>query len=412
MPGLATNTTYYVRAYATNGVGTGYGNQVTFATIDGTISVVTNSATADICTNACNAQITVVSTASNTCNIPIIGRGVQLADNPSFSNASLVSNGNGVGAYTTSLDNLTCNTQYYARAYVIRTVSPNVVVYGNVIPIKTITTEPSMSVSITQTKYCEATVSITNINNGCRDTATYSVTLYDQTVGNGGTITGLFANTNYQWNGEITNSLKTVYYYGIITTMSRVVAEVVVTHSEITSNSVKLTLSITNTPNPSVVSTSITLNGVGTVTSTGSFFHTFIGLTPSTNYNYNGNAISSCNDQGFSGNLGFKTSEAPTCTPATVVAVSASSGGNPLKGIMFGKVTSQGTFPVTSVYFKWGTTSNNYPNTRSATYPGVNGIFDSGFFDISPNVLYYFRVYAVTECDISESLESSFQYIP
>jgi hypothetical protein len=37
MTGLNLNTTYYVRAYATNSMGTGYGNEVSFTTSDGSI---------------------------------------------------------------------------------------------------------------------------------------------------------------------------------------------------------------------------------------------------------------------------------------------------------------------------------------------------------------------------------------
>ena len=323
MPGLTPNTTYYVRAYATNGVGTGYGNQVSFATIDATVSAVTNSATAGICTNSCLTEITVVSTASNTCNAPIDSRGIRWSENSNMSGGGSQPNGSGVGSYTTLTTNdLVCNRLYYVQAYVLR--PGNVFVYGNIISLTTLTTEPSMSVSVTQTKYCEATVSITNIINGCNDTATYSVTMAGYTVGNGGTITGLLPNTLYYWSGQITNSLTTVYYTGNITTMSLVLPDVVVAHSEITSTSVKLTLTIPNSPNPAVVSTSITINGVGTVTSTGPFSHTFTGLTPSTSYNYSGRATNSCNYQVFGGNLGFTTLAAPVCTNPTVTTLSTS----------------------------------------------------------------------------------------
>jgi uncharacterized protein (TIGR02145 family) len=42
MTGLSAKTTYYVRAYATNGAGTAYGNQVSFTTSEGQISFNTN----------------------------------------------------------------------------------------------------------------------------------------------------------------------------------------------------------------------------------------------------------------------------------------------------------------------------------------------------------------------------------
>jgi hypothetical protein len=46
LPSLAANTTYYVRAYATNSTGTAYGNEVTFKT---SAAVTTNTGVTDIC---------------------------------------------------------------------------------------------------------------------------------------------------------------------------------------------------------------------------------------------------------------------------------------------------------------------------------------------------------------------------
>ncbi|RKS21851.1 gliding motility-associated-like protein [Flavobacterium endophyticum] len=85
MAGLNSGTTYYVRAYATNSVGTGYGPQVTFTTVannNPTISAVANQA---VCANAATAalaftvadvetaavNLTVTRSSSNTTLVPV-----------------------------------------------------------------------------------------------------------------------------------------------------------------------------------------------------------------------------------------------------------------------------------------------------------------------------------------------------
>ena len=54
--GLTPNTTYYVRAYATNSLGTSYGNNLSFTTCPNTIATI--SGTATVCLNAANPNIT------------------------------------------------------------------------------------------------------------------------------------------------------------------------------------------------------------------------------------------------------------------------------------------------------------------------------------------------------------------
>lgn len=112
---LSLNTTYFVRAYATNMHGTYYGEEKTFTTNDGSVVVTTNNVTNVTPTSAtCGGTVTVSS--GNT--FPITSRGVCWATthNPTIDNAH-TSDGSGVCSFISSITGLTVNTNYYVRAY-------------------------------------------------------------------------------------------------------------------------------------------------------------------------------------------------------------------------------------------------------------------------------------------------------
>lgn len=111
---LTDGTTYYVRAYATNSVGTGYGNEVTFATsqVIGA-TVVTTEATLVTSTSATSGG-----NITDDGGGAITARGVCWAttQNPTTAN-STTSNGTGTGTFTSNLTGLSDGTTYYYRAY-------------------------------------------------------------------------------------------------------------------------------------------------------------------------------------------------------------------------------------------------------------------------------------------------------
>ncbi len=127
---LATNTTYYVRAYAVNEAGTGYGNNVTFKTIQ--IPVV---ATANI-TNITQFSLRGGGTVTSPGGLSITERGIcwGSVSNPTVKD-SKKSEGSGTGDFVVAVSGLDINTTYYVRAYA---VSVEGTVYGNEIIIKTL----------------------------------------------------------------------------------------------------------------------------------------------------------------------------------------------------------------------------------------------------------------------------------
>lgn len=113
MTKLDENTTYYVRAYATNKNGTNYGEQITVTTNEG-LPVVTTHAPTDIVVNAASAGGYIISNSG----YAITARGIcySTAENPTTDD-SRIEVGNGVGRFYTRITGLSKNTTYYVRAY-------------------------------------------------------------------------------------------------------------------------------------------------------------------------------------------------------------------------------------------------------------------------------------------------------
>lgn len=113
MTGLTPNTTYHVRAYATNSSGTAYGEDRSFTTIDGLPTVTISAATNISATSAVlNGDVT------NDYGSAVTERGFCWSTNqyPTI-NDSHIGVGSGTGAFNGSATNLTLNTTYYVRAY-------------------------------------------------------------------------------------------------------------------------------------------------------------------------------------------------------------------------------------------------------------------------------------------------------
>ena len=117
---LTANTTYYVRAYATNVMGTAYGEQRSFTTEEEeaelTPPTVITSEVIDITETTAVSGGNVTSDGGAT----VTARGIcwSTSQNPTIDdNDGITTDGNGTGTFTSNLINLTANTTYYVRAY-------------------------------------------------------------------------------------------------------------------------------------------------------------------------------------------------------------------------------------------------------------------------------------------------------
>ena len=111
---LTEGATYYVRAYATNQLGTAYGQQLSFATIAEALPTVTTYEASNISYTSATLRGSVTNNGGGT----ITDRGIcySTSQNPTIS-SSKIAIGSGTGSFSGSITNLSENTTYYARAY-------------------------------------------------------------------------------------------------------------------------------------------------------------------------------------------------------------------------------------------------------------------------------------------------------
>lgn len=116
LPNLQDGVTYYVRAYATNGKGTAYGEQKTFTTTSYYAPTVSTNAPQNISftTTTCGGKVLTDGALS------ITDKGICYGTSPSPTvNSQKISCGTGLGDFTCTLSNLRDSTVYYARAYAV-----------------------------------------------------------------------------------------------------------------------------------------------------------------------------------------------------------------------------------------------------------------------------------------------------
>ncbi len=147
MTGLEANTKYYVRAYATNGAGTAYGNQLEFSTAkDPDLPALTTSTISDI------TSYTAVSGGeiSEQGSSEVLLRGVcwSLSANPTIDD-EYTEDGAGTGTYTSSITGLYSGTTYYVRAYATNSYG---IAYGNELSFTTLPGPSTVEIGVLRSK--------------------------------------------------------------------------------------------------------------------------------------------------------------------------------------------------------------------------------------------------------------------
>ena len=132
LTGLTANSQYYIRAYATNSVGTGYGNEQVITTLPNPVlPTITTTSVTNITQTTATSGGNVISDGGAS----VTARGVcwSSTPNPNTSN-SHTNNGTGTGAFVSNLIGLTPSTLYYVRAYATNSSGTS---YGNQVSFNT-----------------------------------------------------------------------------------------------------------------------------------------------------------------------------------------------------------------------------------------------------------------------------------
>jgi uncharacterized protein (TIGR02145 family) len=122
---LNPGTTYYVRAYATNSAGTGYGDQVSFTTHPIEVAILT---TIIQLINYTTVESGGIMTSDGGGNITEMGICWGTTVNPTLNDSKMSYSPVGFGNFLMFINNLQPSTKYYVRAYAINAVG---IGYGN-----------------------------------------------------------------------------------------------------------------------------------------------------------------------------------------------------------------------------------------------------------------------------------------
>ena len=245
--GLTAGTSYHVRAYATNSVGTAYGSDLQFTTVVTlTIPTVTTTAASSITQTTATSGGNISTDGGAT----VTARGVcwSTSASPTILD-SHTTDGTGPGTFTSSITGLTVGTPYHVRAYATNSIGT---AYGSdlqfttsVAIVPTITTTAVSSIAQTTA----TTGGAISTDGGATVTArgvcwstSASPTILDShtTDGSGAgtfasSITGLTAGTPYHVRAYATNSVGTAYGSDLqFTTASTVPTVTTTTPSSIT----------------------------------------------------------------------------------------------------------------------------------------------------------------------------------
>jgi len=359
--GLNTNTQYYVRAYATNLVGTSYGNERVFITLaEVTIPSVSSAPVSNITTNSATSGGTVTTDGG----AAVTARGVcwSTAPNPTTSQPH-TSDGTGIGNFVSQVTGLTLNTQYYLRAYATNSAGT---AYGNqqtfftlsnpILPILTTSSVTDIT-QITATCggmiYSDGGSPVTE-RGVCWSTSQNPTTGDPHTLDGTGTgsfasyLTGISPNTTYYVRAYATNSVGTAYgNQEVFNTLPPITIPTVTTDpvTDITQTTATSGGNVTSAgggtvsargvcwstaPNPTIVN-----NHTSSGTGTGTFVSNLIGLVSGTLYYVRAYATNSAGTA-YGNEVTFTTAAGvPTVTTSTVSGIgqtTATTGGEVTDG--------------------------------------------------------------------------------
>ncbi|MFV8327954.1 beta strand repeat-containing protein [Flavobacterium sp. ZS1P14] len=430
LSGLTKGTLYYVRAYAITAMGTSYGNQQSFSTVD-TPSVTTTAVAASVTAGTASCSGSVASDGGAS----VTSRGVCWSTThiPTIL-GSKISNGIGTGSFTVSLSSLTAATTYYFRAYATNAAGT---AYGSESSFTTLAVAPTLgNVSISSilmntavgnaTLTADGGATMTDLGLIWNTTSAYPVRTGSNSfsvaasgTSISGTLTGLLSGTAYYVWAFGTNAIGTTHSaaYTTFTTNKLPVVSTTAVVSAITDVSATSGGTITNTGGAGV---SILASGIcwSTVTDptiglptktsdgplvTGTFASNLSGLTKGTLYYVRAYATNSMGTS-YGANVTFSTPATASVTTATSVTPITSAAAT----CVGSNVTSIGGSAVTSRGVCYGTTTGpTILGTKTTNSSGL-GVYNSAISALASGTTYYYRAYATNSSGTAYGDELTF----
>jgi uncharacterized protein (TIGR02145 family) len=430
LTGLTPGTVYYVRAYATNSVGTSYGNEISFTTTQIVVPTLTTTAITAITPTTAATGGNITADGGGT----VTARGVAYATtaNPTVAGTK-TSDATGTGVFTSNLTGLTPNTLYHVRAYATNSAGT---AYGadvsfttSPIGVPTLTTVAVTSITLT-TAVSGGTITADGSGAITARGVVWSTTTGPTIAGSkttDGTGIGTFASTLTPLNPG------TTYYVRAYATNSAGTAygnELSFTTSPVTIATITTTAATTITQTTAVSGGNITANGGGAVTARGVCYGTGVNptiagsktsdgtgsgtftssltlLTPGTTYHIRAYATNSAGTA-YGSDLTFVTNPVLVATLTTTAAsaitqTTATSGGN-VSADGGGNVTARGVCWSTSAT---PTISGSFTSNGTGT-----GSFTSALTGLTAGTLYHVRAYATNSAGTAYGNEITFTTNP
>jgi hypothetical protein len=225
LTGLTAGTTYYVRAYATNSVGTSYGSEVSFSTTALAVPTLTTTAASSITSSTATSGGTVSSNGGST--ITSYGICWSTSTGPTTASSTKTTTNTSIsGAFSENITGLSPLTTYYVRAYATNSVGTN---YGSEVSFTTTAAAPTLTTTAASSITSSTATSGGNVSsNGGATITSYGIcwstssgpttALSTKTTTNAsisgaftGNLTGLSPSTTYYVRAYATNSIGTSY---------------------------------------------------------------------------------------------------------------------------------------------------------------------------------------------------------